>query len=236
MMKYILVGLILVVGLSIAFAQAPGNDAENALAVKATTALTARNWQEAERALKLLTAMEPTRSDYLKSLGDAQGNLGHYADAVASYDKAIAQAAKSLGDANVDRAKVKAALGDMFMAKGNMFLKLKKNTNAIAAYGKAATLSPNPAVAYFNVCATLYNSGDMNAAVTACDKAIAADPNKADAYFIKGSALFGDSTPDKSGKIVVSAGAIQALQKYLALAPNGGHAAEVKVMLAAVAK
>ena len=208
MMKYVLAGLILVVGLSIAFAQAPGNDAENALAVKATTALTARNWQEAERALKLLTAMEPTRSDYLKSLGDA----------------------------NVDRAKVKAALGDMFTAKGNMFLKLKKNTNAIAAYGKAATLSPNPAVAYFNVCATLYNSGDMNAAVTACDKAIAADPNKADAYFIKGSALFGDSTPDKSGKIVVSAGAIQALQKYLALAPNGGHAAEVKVMLAAVAK
>src|SRR5674476_1437666 len=112
MMKYILVGLILVVGLSIAFAQAPGNDAENALAVKATTALTARNWQEAERALKLLTAMEPTRSDYLKSLGDAQGNLGHYADAVASYDKAIAQAEKSLGDANVDRAKVKAALDD----------------------------------------------------------------------------------------------------------------------------
>jgi tetratricopeptide (TPR) repeat protein len=117
-----------------------------------------------------------------------------------------------------------------------MFLKLKKNTNAIAAYGKAATLSPNPAVAYFNICATLYNSGDMKAAVTACDKAIAADPNKADAYFIKGSALFGDSTPDKSGKIVVSAGAIQAQQRYLALAPNGGHAAEVKVMLAAVAK
>ena len=126
MMKYVLAGLILVVGLSIAAAQAPGNDAKNALAVKATAALTARNWQEAERTLKLLTAMEPTRSDFQKSLGDAQGNLGHYADAVASYDKAIAQAAKSLGDANVDRAKVKAALGDMFTAKGNMFLKLKE--------------------------------------------------------------------------------------------------------------
>src|SRR5665647_1832680 len=67
-MKYLLAGLILVVGLSIAAAQAPGNDAENALAVQATAALTARNWQEAERAFKLLTAMEPTRSDYQKSL------------------------------------------------------------------------------------------------------------------------------------------------------------------------
>ena len=235
-MKYILAGLIFVVGLSIASAQAPGNEAENALSVKATAALTARNWQEAERALKLLTAMEPTRSDYQKSLGEAQGNLGHYADAVASYDKAISLAEKSSSDANVDRAKAKAAFGDMFTAKGNMFLKLKKNADAIAAYSKAATLSPNPAVAYFNICATLYNSGEMNAAVTACDKAVAADPNKADAYFIKGSALFGEALLDKSGKFVVPAGAIQALQKYLALAPNGGHAVEVKEMLAAVAK
>jgi tetratricopeptide (TPR) repeat protein len=95
-------------------------------------------------------------------------------------------------------------------------------------------LSPNPAVAYFNLCATLYDGDKMQDAVAACDKAIAADPNKADAYFVKGSALFGEGKLDKSGKFVVSAVAVQALQKYLALAPNGGHAADVKQMLAAV--
>lgn len=233
-MKHILAGLIFAVGVSIAFAQAPGNEAENALFAKATAALAARNWQDAERALSQLIAMAPARWDYQKSLGDAQGNLGRYQDAVASYDKAIALAEKSTGDATADRAKVNAAMGNMLTAKGNMFLKLKKNADAVAAYTKAATLSPNPAVAYFNICATLYNAGDTKAAVAACDKATAADPNKADAYFVKGSSLFGDGTIDKSGKFIVPAGAIQALQKYLALAPNGGHAAEVKEMLAAV--
>ena len=38
-------------------------------------------------------------------------------------------------------------------------LKLKQNDAAIAAYGKAATLDPHPATAYFNLCATMYNVG-----------------------------------------------------------------------------
>ncbi len=62
-------------------------------------------------------------------------------------------------------------------------------------------------------------------------KAIAADPNKADAYFVKGSLLFAEATVDTNGKIVVPPVATQALQKYLALAPNGSHAADVKEML-----
>jgi tetratricopeptide (TPR) repeat protein len=233
-MKHILAGLIFAVSLSGAVAQVPGIDAENALIVKATEAFAARNWQEAERVLKQLTVAAPARWQYQKSLGDAQNNQARWQDALDSYERAIALAEKSSGDANVDRTNVKAALGDIFTAKGNVLLRLKKNTEATAAYTRAAALSPNPAVAYFNLCATLYNSGKMEDAVAACDKAIAADRNKADAYFIKGSALFGEGKLDQNGKFVVSAAAIQALQKYLALAPDGAHASDVKEMLAAV--
>jgi len=210
------------------------SDGEKALLTKATAAIAAKNWQEAERVLKQLSAKAPARWEYQKSLGDAEGNLAHYPDAVASYDKAILLAEKSLANANGDRAKAIAALPTMYMAKGNMFLKLKQNNNAVATYFRAAALSPNPAMTYFTICATLYNANVIKYVVEACDKAITADPKKADAYFVKGSALFGEGKLDKSGKYVVSAAAIQALQKYLTLAPNGGHAADVKEMLVAI--
>src|SRR5581483_3555773 len=104
----------------------------------------------------------------------------------------------------------------------------------IAAYEKAAALDPNPGTAYFNICATMYNTANMEGAVVACDKAIAADPTKADAYFIKGSSLYGSGKLDKDGKYVPPPGTADALNKYLELAPNGAHAADVKAMLDAL--
>ncbi len=72
-------------------------------------------------------------------------------------------------------------------------LEAEEERCGLAAYNKAAALSPNPVVAYFNICATLYNIGQPAAkTVAACVKAIAADPKKADAYFVKGSSLYGE--------------------------------------------
>jgi tetratricopeptide (TPR) repeat protein len=93
-------------------------------------------------------------------------------------------------------------------------------------------MDPNPATAYFNICATQYNSGNTEGALAACDKAIAADPNRADAYFIKGSLLIASSTTDKDGKVKPAPGTAEALNKYLELAPDGSHANDVKQMLA----
>jgi tetratricopeptide (TPR) repeat protein len=76
-----------------------------------------------------------------------------------------------------------------------------------------------------------YNAGKMEEAIAACDKAIVLDPSKADAYFIKGSALFGNGKIDKDGKYEVPPGAVEALGKYLALAPDGAHAPDVHAML-----
>lgn len=195
--------------------------------------------RDAEAALKQMTAADPTRWEYFQALGTAQFNLGDYDGAVQSYDKGIQAAQgyvsgatpKDPKNANSEPAKAKAGMGQMLASEGNAYLKLKKNSEAIAAFTKAAEMDPNPGTAYFNLCATQYNSGNTEGALVACDKAIAADPNKADAYFIKGSLLIAGSTADKEGKIQAPPGTAQALNKYLELAPDGPHAKDVKDML-----
>ncbi len=195
---------------------------EKSLVAKAQTALDAKQWPEAEAALKQVMTSEP-RWEYWAALGDAQINQGSYEQSIASYQHAI------------DMAQNKAAptaIGRLYTMVGNANLKLKRNDAAIAAYNNAAPLLPNPAVGYFNICAVMYNMGQTaSKTLAACDKAIAADPKKADAYFIKGSVLVGEGKLDKNNKMVVPPGTVEALRQYLALAPDGGHAKEVKDML-----
>ena len=196
-----------------------------ALVAKAQTAVDAKRWGDAEAALKQLVSAEP-RWEYADVLGAMQGNQGHYQDSLASHQRALDLAQGSAAPT---------AMAGIYLRIGNANLKLKNNDAAVAAYGKAATLDPHPATAYFNLCATMYNIGKTGAdAVAACDKAIAADPKKADAYFIKGSMLFGDSKIDKNNKIVVPAGTVEMLRQYLALAPTGPHASDVNQMLDAL--
>jgi tetratricopeptide (TPR) repeat protein len=87
------------------------------------------------------------------------------------------------------------------------------------------------ALAHFNICATYYNSGKTVEALPECDAAIASNPSMADAYFVKGSILFGNGTVDGGGKYHVPPDTVSALNKYLELAPNGPHAADVHAML-----
>jgi tetratricopeptide (TPR) repeat protein len=203
------------------------SESQNALVAKAQAALDAKQWPDAEAALKQLSSSVP-RWEYAQALGTAQMNQGHYADSLDSLQRAIDLAQKDPTGKNASPADT----SRIYTMIGNANLKLKKNDAAIAAYNKAAELSPNPAVAYFNICATLYNMGQPAAkTAAACDKAIAADPKKADAYFVKGSALYGEGAVDKSNKYVVPPGTVAALKQYLALAPDGPHVQDVKAML-----
>lgn len=205
---------------------------ENALINQLNPALQAKNWEAAEPILLQLVAMNPARWEYQQALGNAQLNLGKYEEALATYEKVIPVAENATKtDPKADPAKTKAAVAQMLTNEGNAYLKLRKNDKAIEAYTKAAELDPNPGTAYFNLCATQYNSGNTQGALAACDKAIAADPNKADAYFIKGSLMMGDSKQDKDGKLQAPAGTAEALNKYLELEPDGKHANDVKQML-----
>jgi tetratricopeptide (TPR) repeat protein len=205
----------------------------NVLIKQANDAIAVKNWQAAIAPLQQAIAADPGNWQYYSGLGDAYLNLGQYDTAVQTYGKGVelAEAAiiKLPNDSTI--AAVKAGEAKMLTGQGNAYLKLKKNPLAIAAYTKAAALDPNPAVAYFNLCATQYNTGNVDGAMDACDKAITADPKKADAYFIKGSLLIAASKTDANNKVVAPPGTAEALHKYLELAPNGPHADDVKQML-----
>jgi len=208
---------------------------ENALIAQLNPAMQAKDWATAEPLLTKLIAMNPSRWDYQQALGNAQFGDGKFDEAVATYEKAIPLAENATKtDPKADPAKAKAGVAQMLTNEGNAYLKLKKNDKAIEAYNKAATMDPNPGTAYFNICATQYNSGNTEGALAACDKAIAADPKRADAYFIKGSLLIGSSSLDKQGKLQAPPGAAEALNKYLELAPDGPHVNDVKEMLQAI--
>lgn len=212
---------------------------ENTLIAQLNPAMQAKKWDVAEPILQQLIAINPARWEYQQALGNAQFSLGKYEEAVATFEKTIplAQNAASNPDAKDtknDPAKAKSAVGQMLTNEGNSYLKLKKNPEAIAAFTKAAEMDPNPGIAYFNLCATQYNTGNMEGAAVACDKAIAADPTKADAYFIKGSSLYGNGKLDAQNKYIVPPGTVDALKKYLELAPTGAHSDDVKAMLEAV--
>lgn len=206
----------------------------NALIKQAQDAMNQKNWQAAVGPLQQLSTTNPNRYEFTQALANAQLNLGQYDEAIQNYEKSIQTAQATQPDSKnpaTDPAKVKAAVGQMLTNEGNAYLKLHKNKEAVEAFTKAASMDPNPGVAYFNLCATQYNTGNTEGAIAACDKAIAADPNKADAYFIKGSLLAGQGKQDKDGKYVVPAGTAEALNKYLELAPDGPHANDTKAML-----
>jgi len=205
------------------------------IVTQVNAAMSAKDWKRAKELLPQLIAGEPDRWEYYQWFGNAQSNLGEYADAAATYAQGIRKAEIQSGSAS-DPGKVKAlkaGIGQMLVGQGNAYLKLRRTADAMVAYANAAEADPNPGLAYFNLCATAYNLGDMERAVPACEKSIQADPTRADAYFIKGSALFARGTLDKQGKYVVPPGTVEALRKYIELAPNGSHANDVNAMLEA---
>jgi tetratricopeptide (TPR) repeat protein len=223
-------------------AQAPSQNekaaAINALIQQANNAMNAKNWEGAIAPLQELLTLDPAQWQFYATLGDAQLNLEEFDEAVESYEKGIHAAESNTvvdpRNPSTDPTKKKAGVAKMLANQGSAYVKLHKNMEAFSVFTKAAALDPNPAVAYFNLCATAYIQGIMQGAVAACDKVIAADPSKADAYFIKGSALFGEIVIDKDGTVKALPGTVEALKKYLALAPTGAHVDDVKKMLEAV--
>jgi tetratricopeptide (TPR) repeat protein len=108
----------------------------------------------------------------------------------------------------------------------------KKIPDAQAELTKAAQLDPtNAGKYYYNLGAVLTNANQSEAAVEAFQKAIAADPNYADAYYQYGVSLVSKASFGADGKVTPVPGTVEALQKYLALAPDGQFAQPAKDML-----
>ena len=190
-----------------------------------------KQWDEAITQLSKASELGPTQPAVWASLaeayvGSAKGAKGDdqkpiYDKAFAAYDKLLTIAPDDAGtynnyalalaaDHRLDDAKVKLA--------------------------RAVELDPPGAGKYhYNLGALLMNSNAIDGAVDEFKKAIDADPNYAEAYFYYGSTQFGKGTMDASGtKMIVPAGTVEALQKYLQLKPDGPNAESAKGLIAAL--
>jgi tetratricopeptide (TPR) repeat protein len=108
----------------------------------------------------------------------------------------------------------------------------KKVPEAQAELTKAAQLDPtNAGKYYYNLGAVLTNANQADAAVEAFQKAIAADPKYAEAYYQYGVSLVSKASYGADGKVTPVPGTVEALQKYLELAPSGQFAQAAKDML-----
>jgi tetratricopeptide (TPR) repeat protein len=207
----------------------------DALTALYTQAMQAKDWSGAVAAAEQLVALQATSLN-LKLLGDAQLYSGLPYAALATYDKAVAAAEKEKPADGQPLKEWNNGLAQILIAKGNALLKLKLIPDALQYYSHAAPLASNAGLAYFNVCAVLYNIGNPHESAAACRKCVEADPTRANAWFILGSDLFADAPVDANGKITAMAATREALEKYLALAPDGPHAADVKAMLEMIEK
>jgi tetratricopeptide (TPR) repeat protein len=198
-------------------------------------AMYAKEWPRAITLAQQLVAQKAT-SVNLKLLGNAQLYSGAADAALATYDQALAAAQQEKPAEGQPMNEWKDGLSEIYIGKGNALLKLKRTEEAIELYNQAAGLSSNAGKAYFNVCAVLYNIGKTQDSAAACRKCVQADPSRANAWFVLGSDLFADLPITAQGKVQASPETREALEKYLALAPDGPHAADVKAMLEMLAK
>ncbi|HKN20431.1 MAG TPA: tetratricopeptide repeat protein [Terracidiphilus sp.] len=213
-------------------------------ALKATydQAMQTKDWPAALAAAQQLVGNNATSANLLL-LANAQlyattgqSDTGPLEACLATYDRALAAAQQEKPAEGQPDTAWKDGVSKVYVGRGNALLKLKRTAEAIDNYNRAAELSSNPGLAYFNVCAVSYNIGETTAAVTACRKSVQADPTRANAWFVLGSSLFADAPVSSVGKVAITAETRQALQKYLELAPDGPHAADTKAMLDMAAK
>jgi tetratricopeptide (TPR) repeat protein len=212
-----------------------GEQNPDLLAAQYDQAMQAKDWARAVATAQQLAALKATSLN-LKLLANAQLYSGSTDDALATYSRALAaaQQEKPANDQGMD--KWRDGLAQIYIGKGNALLKLQRTPEAIEAYNQSAEFAANTGLAYFNVCAVLYNIGNTQDSAAACRKSLHADPSRANAWFLLGSDLFADAPVDKGGKVTASPETREALEKYLALAPDGPHAADVKAMLEMIAK
>ena len=222
----------------------------NALLTQARADNKAGNFDSAAKAMTDATAQAPNEAILWVTLGDAQ--LGQadaaakaakaagkpatdpdvaqkFTDAATSYKKAIDLNAASKKPSPETAAAAYNQMGQAYGRGGD-------SKDAADAYDNAAKADPPKAGMYLlNEAVTLYNAGKTDDSAVAADKAIAADPNRADAYYIKGQSLIQKVTVDsKTNKVTAPPGCVDAYQHYLALAPDGAHASEVKEILTGI--
>ena len=212
-----------------------GGQNSDPLTAQYSQAMQARDWSRAVTTAQQLVEQKATSLN-LKLLANAQLYSGSAEDALATYSRALEAAQQEKPANDQPMGNWKDGLSQIYIGKGNALLKLKRTPEAIEAYNQSAVLASNAGLAYFNLCAMLYNNGNTKDSAAACRKCVQADPTRANAWFVLASDLFADLPVTAQGKVQASSETREALEKYLALAPDGPHAADVKAMLQMLSK
>jgi len=112
------------------------------------------------------------------------------------------------------------------------YAKMKKLPETKAELEKAAAIDPAGAGKYYyNMGAILTNTGQSDAALDAFKTALEKDPNYADAHYQYAVALSSKMQTTNDGKVIPPPGMKEALEKYLALKPDGPYAEGAKGLL-----
>ncbi len=121
-----------------------------------------------------------------------------------------------------------------YASLGEIYLRTKRVKEGLEAFDIAAKANPADAALYRrNETIFCYQIGDADAQLAAAEKALAVDPNRAMLYFFKGQALAAKATiDDKTQKLVLPPGCVDAFLKYLQLDPSGQFAGPAKDILA----
>ena len=202
------------------------------------------NDDQAIAACKKAIESDPTETRFYQQLAGIQGNLGKNSDAIQTYEKGLALAQDELRmlnrstSSNINsksNAEISGAsrysreIGQMLFGEGNAYFAQKKYKEAATLFAQAAETAPSPVLAYFNLCASLYDMNDFPGASAACAKAITLDRSFADAYFAKGSADYVIALRRK--KFAPPPAATIAIKKYLELSPVGIYSDRARTIL-----
>jgi tetratricopeptide (TPR) repeat protein len=172
------------------------------------------------------TGVMPDQSVLWTNLARADLGLKKYDEAETDYKKSLELEAASkkpkpevIGVAN-------AGLGEVYARQGRV-------PDANAAFDAAAKADPQRAAFHLrNEAVIFFQEKNADAQVAAADEALAIDPSQPILYYIKGQGLIQKATVDpKTNRIVLPPDCTEAYQRYLALAPTGPYAAEVKGIL-----
>ena len=202
------------------------NDAFNA----GMTGLQAKDWSAAIEGFTKAAELDPKQHVVWANMAESYVGLAKTKTG-AEREQALAKAGESYTKALEIKPDDAGMHNNYALALANG----KKIPEAEAELKKAAELDPASAGKYYyNLGAVLVNTGQTDAALDAFKKATELQPDYAPAQFQYATALSSKMQTTADGKVIPPPGMKEALEKYLALDPNGQFAEGAKGLLMAI--